>query len=222
MKQYFIEIALKYDAEPQKDTFEYDCNLLVDKMKELYSDANLIGTIVMPSQEDLELRRYFYRLRIHMDTDNEISSKPLFDVLNGVCPLALVHLRETRFCKQDAPIYWEHEGETTYYDGSTYKSPNYDFYVNGETYYTVQYVPLTLNRLSERDKKRYNGVTYMWRCTGSWDNFMESTTLDEALEEFENFYYKLLWDAVEANNQRLAASLNKFNTYNQYRLNKNN
>jgi hypothetical protein len=144
----------------------------------------------------------------------------LFNTLNKTHALVLVNLQETRFCKQDKPVYWLHEGETTYHDGGTYISPNYDFYVNGQTYYTIQYVPLAIKNMYDHDKRRYKDVTYMWRCTGSWDNFMKATTIDEAIEEFEKYYQKMLWDAVEGRKKSLDDAINSFRNFDEYRWTK--
>ena len=220
MKKYLIEIALKYNKEPNDKEFETHCNLLVDKLDELYKDEDKCYTFTKPTQRDLELRRYFYRIEVTMSTDKKLSSRSIYDALNEVYPLFLVHLKETRFCKQDSPVYWLHEGETTYHDGSTYISPNYDFYINGDTYYTVQYVPIAIKNLNERDKKKYNGVSYMWRCTGSWDNFMEAKTIDEAIEEFEKYYQKQLWRAVEGCRKDLEEATDNFAQFEDYRWRK--
>ena len=146
----------------------------------------------------------------------------MFEILNLVDkhPLVMVTVQESRFCKRDAPIFWYHEGETTYDDGSTYISPNYELYVNGNNYYTIQYVPVAIKNMHERDKRRYDGVTYMWRCTGSWGNFMEAKTIDEAIEEFEKYYQRQLWKDIEGCRKHLEEATGNFAQFEDYRWRK--
>ena len=72
----------------------------------------------------------------------------------------------------------------------------------------------------DRDKKRYDGVTYMWRCTGSWDNFMEAKTIEEAIEEFEKYYQEQLWKAVEGCRKHLEEATDNFAQFEDYRWRK--
>lgn len=218
MKKYMIEVVPKFDKkEPTAEEFENICDSLIDKIDEIVSHNERSFHVTFPTQKDLDERRYFYRLHIIVKSETELRSFDLFNQLNPIYPLTLVNLQEKRFCKRaDTEIYWFHEGETTYYDGGTYISPNYDLYINGNTYYTVQYVPVAIKNMWERDKQRYNGVTYMWRCTGSWDNFMEATTLDEALKEFEAIYHKMLWKSIEGNRESLAKAEDNFRQFVEY------
>jgi hypothetical protein len=73
----------------------------------------------------------------------------------------------------------------------------------------------------DHDKRRYKDVAYMWRCTGSWDNFMEATTIDEAIEQFERYYHKMLWDSVEGRKKSLDDAINNFRDFDEYRWTKN-
>ena len=60
----------------------------------------------------------------------------------------------------------------------------------------------------------------MWRCTGSWDNFMEAKTIDEAIEEFEKYYQKQLWRAVEGTRKHLEEAIDTFAQFEEYRWRK--
>ena len=220
MKKYMIEILPKFNENPSREGFQDICTQLVDAVDESYNQGEKSFHVTYPLQNDIEEGRFKYRIHTIIKSESDIRSAPLFAALNEIYPLTLVTVQETRFCKKDTPIFWFHEGETTYWDGGTYISPNYDLYVNGNNYYTIQYVPVAIKNMQDRDKKRYNGITYMWRCTGSWDNFMEAKTIDEAIEEFEKYYQKQLWKAVEGCRKHLDEATDNFAQFEKYRWKK--
>lgn len=219
MKRYMIEVAPKFEQNPTQDDFDVICADLVTAVDNLCNNNERSFHVTYPLQRDIDRGDYRYRIHILIKSDEELHSSSIFDLLNPIHPLVLVNLQDRRFCKRaEDGIYWYHEGETTYYDGGTYISPDYDLYVNGKTYYTVQYVPLAIRSMYDRDKKRYDGVTYMWRCTGSWDNFMKATTLDEALIEFEDYYHNLLWKTFTNTRERLFDAENNVKQFVEYQI----
>jgi len=219
MKRYMIEVVPKFEQNPTQDDFDVICAELVTAVDNLCNNNKRSFHVMYPLQEDIDKGNYHYRIHILVNSESELRSSTLFDLLNTIHPLVLINLQESRFCMRAGDgVHWYHEGETTYYDGGTYTSPNYDLYINGKTHYTVQYVPLAIRSMYDRDKKRYEGVTYMWRCTGCWDNFMRATTLDEALLEFEDYYHKLLWKAVESTRKSLAEAEDNFRQFGEYQL----
>ena len=222
MMKYMIEVVPKFDKNPTPDEFENICDNIVDIVDNYCNNQERSFHVTFPLQKDIDEGRFTYRIHILIKSEKELRSAALFELLNLVDkhPLVMVTVQESRFCKKDAPIFWHHEGETTYWDGSTYISPNYDLYINGNTYYTVQYVPVAIKNMYERDKERYKGVTYMWRCTVSWDNFMEAKTIDEAIEEFEKYYQKKLWRAVESYRKNLEEATDNFAQFEDYRWRK--
>ena len=60
----------------------------------------------------------------------------------------------------------------------------------------------------------------MWNCVSSWDNWMEATTLEEAIEEFEQLYLEKRWQAVEGCKKSLDDAIDKFASFDKYRRNK--
>ena len=222
MKKYMIEVVPKFEKNPTAEEFEHICDSIVDAVDNYCNNQERSFHVTFPLQKDIDEGRFTYRIHILIKSEKELRSAALFELLNLVDkhPLVMVTVQESRFCKKDAPIFWHHEGETTYWDGGTYISPNYDLYVNGNNYYTIQYVPVAIKNMYDRDKQRYNGVTYMWRCTGSWDNFMEAKTIDEAIEEFEKYYQKQLWRAVEGCRKHLEEATDNFAQFEDYRWRK--
>lgn len=222
MKKYMIEVVPKFENNPTADEFESICDSIVDAVDNYCNNQERSFHVTYPLQKDIDDGRFTYRIHILIKSEKELRSAVLFELLNLVDkhPLVMVTVQESRFCKKDAPIFWHHEGETTYWDGSTYISPNYDFYVNGNNYYTIQYVPVAIKNMYDRDKKRYDGVTYMWRCASSWDNFMQAKTIDEAIEEFEKYYQKQLWRAVEGTRKHLEEATDNFAQFEDYRWRK--
>lgn len=222
MKEYMIEAVLKFEKNPTDEEFENICDSIVDAVDNYCNNQERSFHVTFPLQKDIDEGRFTYHIHILIKSEKELRSAALFERLNLVDkhPPVMVTIQESRFCKRDSPIFWYHEGETTYWDGSTYISPNYDLCVNGNNYYTIQYVPVAIKNMCDRDKKRYDGVTYMWRSTGNWDNFMEAKTIDEAIEEFEKYYQKQLWRAVEGRRKDLEAATDNFAQFEDYRWRK--
>ena len=222
MKKYMIEVVLKFEKNPTADEFVNIRDSVVDAVDNYCNNKEQSFHVTCSLQEDVDEGRFTYHIHILIKSEKELHSAELFELLNFVDrpPLFMVTVQESRFCKQDAPIFWRHKGETTYRDGSTYISPDYDLYVNGNNYYTIQYVPVAIKNMYDRDKRRYDGVTYMWRCTSSWDNFMEAKTIDEAIEEFEQMYYDKLWTSVENLQKKLSDASHDFKQFSEYRMNK--
>ena len=222
MKKYRVEIGIKFETNPTAEEFEVVRDKLIDKIDNLPSIYEREFMTTYPAHKDIEDKNYYYRINVIFKHECQISSADLFKMLNEIQPLRYVMIKETRFDKRDSSIFWFNEGETTYYDGSTYKCPYYEFFVNGHTHYTVDYVPGKIRRYEERDKKKYEGVMYMWTSTGSWDNFLKAQTLDEALKEFEEFYHKICWESVERNRERLIEAEDLYKQMSEYRWNKIN
>lgn len=221
MKKYMIEVVPKFEINPTAEEFESICDKIIDAVDGMCNNNERSFHVTFPTQTDIDENRFYYRINVIIKSEEVLSSAKLFELLDHIHPLTLVNLQETRFCKKaDTEIYWFHEGETTYHDGSTYISPNYDLYINGKSYYTIQYVPVAIKNMYERDKKRYEGVKYMWRCTTCWDNFMQATTIDEAIEEFEKYYQKYLLRSIEGSRKSLEEATDKFVQFEEYRWNK--
>ena len=217
--KYMIEVVNKFEKNPTTEEFGSICDSIVEAVDNYCDNPERFFHVTYPSQSEIESGRVSYHVDILIKSEKELRSSELFELLNlnDRHPLVKVTVQESRFCKKaDKDIYWYHEGETTYWDGSTYINPNYDLYINGNTYYTVQYVPVAIKNMYERDKQRYKDVQYMWRCTGSWDNFMQATTIDEALKEFEGIYHNMLWKAIEGTRKSLKEAEDNFRDFVDY------
>ena len=145
--KYRIEVVPEFEKNPTAEEFENICDSIVDAVDNYCNNQERSFHVIFPLQKDIDEGRFTYRIHILIKSEKELHSAALFKLLNSVDkhPLVMVTVQESRFCKRDAPIFWHHEGETTYWDGSTYISPNYDLYVNGNNYYTIQYVPVAIN-----------------------------------------------------------------------------
>lgn len=210
--KYMIEVVPKFEKNPTAEEFEAICDSIVDAVDN-YCDNQERSFHTAEG-------RFCYRIHILIKSEKELHSSELFELLNldNKRPLVSVTVQESQFCKRaDADIYWFNEGETTYWDGTTYISPSYDLYVNGNCEYSVQSVSLWLHSHPAADRKLYQGVSYMWNSTSSWNNFLKATTLDEALKEFEEYYYKQLWKAVESTRKSLSEAENNFMQFADHR-----
>lgn len=157
-----------------------------------------------------------------IDYEKEVSSIDIFNSLNEFYPLVMVTVIDKRFvAKDDKEVYWTNGGDTTYHDGSTYRDPYYNFHFMGYDDYDIIYVPYYIRNMYDNDKRRYDGMTYMWRCTGSWDNPLKATTIEEAIVEFEDYYKNTLWKCVEVSQERLADNIKNYKNFNDYLEGKN-
>lgn len=208
---YDINIVTRFDnklSDIELDQLKEDIISAVDNYTGYASRSFIV--------EEKEDNRYEFDIEV--TTDKILRSDELYNDNMFMC--TVVEKRFNPKHSSNVGIFWTNEGMTTYHDGGTYISPNYDLYVNGNNYYTIQYVPVAIKNMYDRDKQRYNGVTYMWRCTGSWDNFMQAKTIDEAIEEFEKYYQKQLWRAVEGCRKHLEEATDNFAQFEDYRWRK--
>lgn len=217
--KYMIEVVPKFEKNPTAEEFEAICDSIVESVDNYCDNQERSFHVIFPLQKDIDEGRFSYRIHILIKSEKELHSSVLFELLNlnDKHPLVSVTVQESRFCKKaDSDIYWFHEGETTYWDGTTYISPSYDLYVNKQCEYTVQSVSLWLHNHPSANKKMYQGVSYMWTSTASWNNFLKATTLDEALKEFEDIYHKMLWKSVEGARKSLNRAEDSFRQFVDY------
>lgn len=137
-------------------------------------------------------------------------------------PKAFVRVRDARFIDTEHGIRWTNDGITAYSDSSVYEDPMYVFHYNDFDDCEIVYIPIYAERFCLRDKERYekNGAKYMWRCTASWDNFMEAQTIEDAIEEFEAMYREKLWNSVVNEQESLRRATDRFREFDEYRRNK--
>lgn len=135
---------------------------------------------------------------------------------------AFVRVRDTRFIETGHGIRWTNDGITAYSDSSVYEDPMYEFHYNDFNDYQIVYIPIYANRFCPRDKERYekSGAKYMWRCTACWDNFMQAQTIEDAIEEFEEMYFKKLWSSVTNVQKELERATDRFREFYDYRSRK--
>lgn len=222
-----IKAVVKFDTKPSRIFLDsYSDNLIraVDiyvnnKPRSYHTEA--------PSNEQLARGDYIYKWIINV-CDVKCCAQELFRrlLLNPGGDLLLVNVLDHEFDeahKSNRGYYWTNEGETWYHDSEKgYIDPIYEFHANGTQDYDIVHIPIYADRFCTRDAEYYDkcGATYMWRCTGSWDNFMKATTLSEAIEEFEQMYKKMLWSSVEGHKKSLDRAIESFANFDEYRWNK--
>ena len=137
-------------------------------------------------------------------------------------PKAFVRVRDARFIDTEHGIRWTNDGITVYSDSSVYEDPKYEFHYNDRNDYEIVYIPTYAKKFCSRDKDRYenSGAKYMWRCTACWDNFMETETIEDAIEEFEKMYREKLWNSVVNEQESLRRATDRFREFDEYRRNK--
>ena len=217
---YCVDVKIKFSEEPLPTRFELFSKQLQLQLEEYTKSA--AGFVV----EHPAAKVFEYSFEIN--SKNKLSAKELYQSIkvDEDVQITYVTITERRFderCTSNVGYWWTNEGETWYHDSeNSYVDPYYRFIVNGQEEYSVVHIPTYINRFDERDRKHYeeSGATYMWRCTSCWDNWMKATTIDEAIDEFENIYKKKLWSSVEGYKRELNKAVDNFAAFDEYLWNK--
>lgn len=226
-----IKVVIKFDEEP---SIEY-LDSYVDNMMKLVDDycnhRSRSFRLEPPKPEQLVTRDFVYRWIIDV-CDASAHAEELFKLIKDIdCvgTLLLVNVLDHEYDiahKVNVGYYWTNDGETWYYDSARgYIDPYYDFHVNDYQDYSIVHIPSYLHNndnMYPRDRQYYeqSGATFMWRCTGCWNNFMKATTIKDAIEEFEVMYKEKLWQSVEDYKKGLDRATDAFREFDTYRWNK--
>lgn len=210
---YDIEIVTKFDnklSEIELDQLKDDIIGAVDNYTSYASRS-----FIVKENEDNR-----YEFDIEVTTDKILRSDELYNDNMFMC--TVVEKRFNPKHSSNVGIFWTNEGMTTYHGGGTYIDPDYTLHIDGETDYRIVYIPVYAAKFQTRDKDYYDkqGATYMWRCTACWNNWLKATTIDEAIEEFEQIYYDKLWTRVEHLQKELSDASYDFKWFSEYRRNK--
>ena len=222
-----IKVVVKFDHEPSTEYLDS----YVDNMMELVDDycnhSPRSFHIEPPKPEQIATREFVYRWIIDV-CDASADAEALFKLIDDITfgKLLLVNVLDHEFDPEQRSkqgYCWTNDGETWYHDSErSYVDAYFDFYVNDYQDYTIIHIPTYIQRMSPRDKERYekSGATFMWRCTACWDNFMKATTINDAIEEFEVMYKEKLWQSVEGYKKSLDRATDAFREFDTYRWNK--
>ena len=224
-----IRIAVKFDAEPSLIFLDMYSNSLITAVDDYCNNRQRSFITEEPSKKQKDKDDFVYRWEIEVG-DCSVNAHDLFDVVNPIPggKVLLVDVRDKKYDPKynnsNVGYYWTNEGSTWYHDSETgYKDDTWEFHVNGFSDYKIVHIPTTLNRLMDPRRKSFysnSGATFMWCCTSSWDNFMKATTIEEAIEEFEQMYKKMLWKSIEGLKQEVNHAIDNFAAFDEYRSNK--
>ena len=215
--KFIVNIYLKAQKEIPTDEFNLIKHNMLCAINEHWPCEALMATY--PTSEKMAKERYEYWFTAHLD-EPELHATEVFEVCEKIYPLVMVHVRDQRYINHgDMQIGWTNDGSTAYSASSVYYDPYYRFIFNNkETDYEI----VDIKRYSGKActdphaMKRYEGKDWMWKCTSSWDNFMEAKTLDAALEEFEAEYESTCWKSVESLRRRLDTAIDNCRLMNQH------
>lgn len=215
--KFIVNIYLKAEKEIPSDELMLIKHNMLCAINEYWPCEALITTYA--TAEKLAKERYEYWFTAHLD-EPELHATEVFEVCERVYPLVMVHVRDQRYINHgDMQIGWTNDGSTAYSANRVYYDPYYKFIFNNkETDYEVVDIKNYSGKACTDPyaMKRYDGKDWMWKCTGSWDNFMEAKTLNEALEEFEAYYENMCWKSINSLNDRLNAALDNYYLMNQH------
>lgn len=218
---YNINIRAEYKELPSPEILDTFTDTLIG-IVDNYCDNCERSFIINTKPVDVNKNEFRYDYQIEVDANKVLDSKELFSLFTFDYPkIGFVTIFEKRFnpyAHSNAGYFWTNEGMTTYRDGGTYIDPFYRFHTPEGSNYEVVYIPVYARKFQPRDKDHYekHGATYMWKCTTCWDNWMKATTIDEAIEEFENIYKKKLWSSVEGYKRELDKAIDKFAAFDEY------
>ena len=223
--KFIVNIYLKAQKEIPTDEFNLIKHNMLCAINEYWPCEALMATY--PNAEKLAKERYEYWFTAHLD-EPELHATEVFEVCEKIYPLVMVHVRDQQYINHgDMQIGWTNDGSTAYSASNVYYDYYYRFIFNNkETDYEIVDVKKYLHRIcteSPDAMKRYEDKHWMWRSTGSWDNFMEATTLAEAIEEFEAYYENMCWKALESARRSLNTATDNYRLINQHmRYRRNN
>ena len=224
-----IRIAVKFDNEPSLSFLDMYSNSLITAVDDYCNNRKRSFITEEPSKEQKDKGDFVYRWEIEVG-DCSVNAHELFDsvklILGG--KVLLVDVRDKKYDpeynKCNVGYYWTNEGSTWYHDSENgYRDAIWEFHVNGQSDYRIIHIPTQIDKLmDERSKSFYrnSGATYMWSCVSSWDNWMKATTLEEAIEEFEEIYREQLWKSVEGYQKGLDRATTAFKQFDEYQRNK--
>lgn len=225
-----IRIAVKFDSKPSLIFIDNYSNSLITAVDDYCNNRQRSYITEEPSKEQKDKGDFVYRWEIEVG-DCSVNAHELFDVVNPIPggKVLLVDVRDKqydpKYNNSNVGYYWTNEGSTWYHDSQEgYIDPYYDFHVNGHVEYTIVHVPSYALRHEyprhSAEEYENSGKTYMWQCVSSWNNWMKATTLEDAIEEFEEMYKKMLWQSVEGHKKSLDEAIDAFVSFDKYRWNK--
>lgn len=222
-----IKVVIKFDDEPTAEYLDGYLESMMELVDDYFNNRPRSFRIETPTSEQLPTRNFVYRYIIDV-CGAAAHAEELFKLIKDIpCvgKLVLVNVfdHEYDIAHNKKGHYWTNEGETWFYDSERpYVDAYYNFHVNDYQDYTIIHIPTYIQRMSPRDRERYekSGATFMWMCTACWDNFMKATTIKDAIEEFEVMYRKKLWESAEGYKKSLDKAMDAFIEFDQYRWNK--
>lgn len=184
-----------------------------------------------PSKEQKDKGDFVYRWKIEVENCS-VNPHELFDVVNPI-PGGKVLLVEVRDKKYD-PEYNKSKarqvtiGLTKEQLGTMIPKQVIEMLIMismlmgtlSTQLFTFQLLQQSSVIPETRNTMKECGSTFMWRSTCSWDNWMKATTVEEAIEEFEQMYKKMLWKSVEGLKQEVNNAIDNFAAFEEYRGNK--
>ena len=216
--KFLVNIYLK----AQKEIPTEEVNLIKHNMLYAINNDGPCEALMVtyPTFDKINSGRYEYWFTAHIEED-ELDATEVFEVCDKVYPLVMVHVRDQKYINHgDMKIGWTNDGVTAYSANRIYADPYYRFIFDGkETDYEIVDIKNYSKKecIDSRKMKIYEGKDWRWQSTGSWDNFMEAKTLEEATEEFEKYYWKRIVHAVSAAKDRLNEAMNNWEIMRAYR-----
>lgn len=171
------------------------------------------------SDDDITTCSQSYEVRILADKEIDMRGHAISiaSYVQTFDPKAFVRVRDSRFKDIGHGIRWVNDGITAYSDSSVYTDPYYKMYIGDRSDYEIIDVDIYAKKLSERDKERFEGLKFVWRCTACWDMHLKAETIDDAIEEFEEIYRDKLWSSVVNEQESLRRATDKFREFDEYR-----
>lgn len=220
-----IRIAVKFDEQPSLIFLDNYSDKLITAVDDYCNHKERSYITEAPSAQQVEKKDFTYRWEIEV-RGCDVYPKELFECIDTIRggKVQFVDVRDKkydpRFNNCNVGYYWTNEGSTWFHDSKTgYVDPYYDFHINGSVGYTIVHIPsyaLTHEHSFRGKDYEESGQTFMWRCTASYDNFMKATTLEDAIEEFEQLYKDKLWETLKARTKSLNEALDNCTSFKTY------
>lgn len=217
MNKYIIKICYPSNHKLGPIEIEETINTIKNAIKEQFDSDSTIYT-TYPTIEDIEANRCTYIFTVHLWYCLDLYSSEVFACLSDALDISVVNVVDARYVNAGDKTGWYNEGTTSYSNSSMHVDCKYVWCFNGEkTDYDVIDVEQYCKKLPEERKIKYDNMKYMWSFITTWDNPLKADNLEDALKEFEQWYYEMLWNTITNLQEKLNKATDNFRLMAEYK-----
>lgn len=183
----FRNLVKMSDAEVE-EKISYLTKVLRQKFSEVVYEEN---NLFVECEE-----KCIYRFIFTAISDMYVSSKMIHDAIDNKT-VYVVYIRDSKFSEKADEFYkWANKGEMTFSDGSTYNDNYYNYLTPYGTYVL----------LHTEDDKNCKFAFFL----GTFRQELEASTVDQALDRFEKWYFDYCWKQLKKYEEELKKCIKRY------------